>query len=314
MVADSAASAGAADHVGDGDRQRQHAEGDAALPLGQPEVVGDVGNSGDSTCSPTVADKYAPQTRANAPQWAAVDERLVTAPRYQSYTVCNCMETASFLDQSAPLDAAPPPRRRSRRRAARPARRSPMSSARPSPRGGRGEAATTQRVRAEAGGGMASAMAAVAPPYCGGKVYATHHGVFTFVNVLFDLEGRLLCTLDGDDAHPSAHAGRLARSRSATSPRPTPRSRRCVGAGRQGWPHLAMLAAELPAPRASCASTASSRPPTSQLVARAGRGRHPGVTAATTAADAVDGAEVVVTVTPSTRAAVPGRGGRRPTP
>ena len=60
---------------------------------------------------------------------------------------------------------------------------------------GEGRAATTQRVRAEAGGEMASAMAAVAPPYSGGKVYATHHGVFTFVNVLFDIEGRLLCTL-----------------------------------------------------------------------------------------------------------------------
>ena len=65
-----------------------------------------------------------------------------------------------------------------------------MSSARRSSRGVRVAAATTQRVRAEAGGEMASAMAAVAPPYSGGKVYATHHGVFTFVNVLFDLEGR----------------------------------------------------------------------------------------------------------------------------
>jgi hypothetical protein len=35
---------------------------------------------------------------------------------------------------------------------------------------GRGEADTTQRVRSNAGGGMASAMAAVVPPDCGGQV------------------------------------------------------------------------------------------------------------------------------------------------
>ena len=63
---------------------------------------------------------------------------------------------------------------------------------------GRGEAATTQRVRSSASGMMASAMAAVVPPYSGGKLYATIDGVFTFVNVLFDAEGRFLCTLDGD--------------------------------------------------------------------------------------------------------------------
>ena len=63
---------------------------------------------------------------------------------------------------------------------------------------GRGEAATTQRVRSQASGAMASAMAAVAPPYTGGKVYATKDGVFTFLNVLFDMDGRLLCTLAGD--------------------------------------------------------------------------------------------------------------------
>ena len=38
---------------------------------------------------------------------------------------------------------------------------------------GRGEAQTTQRVRAAVPGAMASAMAAVVPPFSGGKVYAT---------------------------------------------------------------------------------------------------------------------------------------------
>ena len=63
---------------------------------------------------------------------------------------------------------------------------------------GNGNAANTIRVRASAKGQMASAMAAVAPPYSGGKVYATKDGVFTFLNVLFDDQGNLLCTLDGD--------------------------------------------------------------------------------------------------------------------
>ena len=39
---------------------------------------------------------------------------------------------------------------------------------------------------------MASAMAAVVPPYSGGKVYATRQGVFTFVIVLFDARGPAL--------------------------------------------------------------------------------------------------------------------------
>ena len=55
---------------------------------------------------------------------------------------------------------------------------------------GRGEAATTQRVRSQAERCDGSAMAAVVPPYCGGKVYATNAGRFTFVNVLFDIDGR----------------------------------------------------------------------------------------------------------------------------
>ena len=47
-------------------------------------------------------------------------------------------------------------------------------------------------------GGMASAMAAVVPPYCGGKLYATNAGRFTFLNALFHTDGTLLATLDGD--------------------------------------------------------------------------------------------------------------------
>ena len=150
-----------------------------------------------------------------------------------------------------------------------------MSSARPSPRGVAGEAATTQRVRAEAGGEMASAMAAVVPPYSGGKVYATHHGVFTFVNVLFDVEGRLLCTLDGDELTRLRTPAACALAVRAW-PLPAAAIAALVGAGRQGWSHLAMLAAELPVTLRRCAYTTSSPTAASELVARAGRGRHPG--------------------------------------
>ena len=167
---------------------------------------------------------------------------------------------------------------------------------------GEGRAATTQRVRAEAGGEMASAMAAVAPPYSGGKVYATHHGVFTFVNVLFDLDGRLLCTLAGDELTrlrtPAACA--LAIRVMAA---PEPRLAALVGAGRQGWFHLQMLAAELPS--LSTVRVHDLVPAAaSELVARAVAAGIPATTAAT-AAEAVDGAEVVVTVTRSTEPLFP---------
>ena len=97
---------------------------------------------------------------------------------------------------------------------------------------GRGEAATTQRVRAAASGQMASAMAAVVPPFSGGKLYATRNGVFTFVITLFDDTGtccaRSTATRSRGSALPPAARSRFAASRS-TSPAVA-----CVlGAGRQ---------------------------------------------------------------------------------
>jgi ornithine cyclodeaminase/alanine dehydrogenase-like protein (mu-crystallin family) len=110
---------------------------------------------------------------------------------------------------------------------------------------GRGEAATTQRVRASASGQMASAMAAVVPPYSGGKLYATRNGVFTFVVTLFDDAGTWLCTLDGDAltrARTPAGCALAIRTLAVADPQAA-----CVlGTGRQALPHLRMLAAELP--------------------------------------------------------------------
>lgn len=162
---------------------------------------------------------------------------------------------------------------------------------------GRGEADTTQRVRSSAGGGMASAMAAVVPPFSGGKVYATKHGVFTFVNVLFDLDGNFLCTLDGDALTrfrtPAACA--LAIRTLAV---PGARTAALVGAGRQGWYHLEMLAAELAGltevrindVRPEAAAAMTERAVEAGIPAKA----------SDSPADAVAGADVVVTVTQST--------------
>lgn len=162
---------------------------------------------------------------------------------------------------------------------------------------GHGRAASTQRVRASAPGGMASAMAAVVPPYSGGKVYATVDGAFTFVNVLFDLSGRLLCTLDGDalTRYRTPAACALAIRHLAT---PSCSRAGLIGAGRQGWSHLEMLAAELPDldrvavhdlnPAAAAA-----------MVARACAAGIPAAVAHRPV-EAVDGADVVVTATQST--------------
>lgn len=162
---------------------------------------------------------------------------------------------------------------------------------------GRGEAATTQRVRSAAGGGMASAMAAVVPPYSGGKVYATKDGVFTFVNVLFDLDGHLLCTLDGDALTryrtPAACAIAI---RALAAPDCTRAA--LIGAGRQGWYHLEMLVAELPG-LAEVAVHDLRPEAAAAMVDRARAAGIPAVVAATPA-DAVRGADVIVTVTQST--------------
>lgn len=168
---------------------------------------------------------------------------------------------------------------------------------------GRGEADSTQRVRSSAGGGMASAMAAVVPPYSGGKVYATKNGVFTFLNVLFDLDGRLLCTLDGDALTrfrtPAACAMAI---RSLAVPDST--SAALVGAGRQGWYHLEMLAAEMPGLR-SVAVTDLRPDAARSMVERANAVGIPAVFAADPV-QAVTGADVVVTVTQSVEPLFPG--------
>ena len=162
---------------------------------------------------------------------------------------------------------------------------------------GRGEAATTQRVRASVPGAMASAMAAVVPPFSGGKIYATKDGKFTFLNVLFDTDGQLLCTLDGDALTALRTPAACALAiRELSTTRVT--SAALVGAGRQGWYHLEMLALELPGLLE--VRIADINPEAvATMVARANKAGIPAVAAAD-AASAVDGAQVIVTVTQST--------------
>ena len=161
---------------------------------------------------------------------------------------------------------------------------------------GRGDAATTQRVRAVAPLGMASAMAAVVPPYSGGKVYATKNGQFTFVNVLFDLEGRFLCTLDGDVlTRFRTPAGCSLAIREMAPERID--SAALVGAGKQGWYHLEMLWHQLPNVGEIRIADAR-REATDAIVARAREIGIPAVAAASPA-EAVRDADVVLTITPS---------------
>lgn len=155
-------------------------------------------------------------------------------------------------------------------------------------------AATTRRVRAATSEGMISGMAAVVPPFTGGKVYATTDGRFSFVNVLFDLEGRFLGTLDGDTLTrlrtPATSA--LALRHLAASGAKTAA---LLGAGRQAWNHLLMLRDELPG-LSRVRIYARSRDAAEQLAARA-RDHGIAAEAAPSPSAAIGDAAVVVTVT-----------------
>jgi ornithine cyclodeaminase len=159
---------------------------------------------------------------------------------------------------------------------------------------GRGEAATTQRVRASTASGMASAMAAVVPPYCGGKLYATNAGRFTFLNALFHTDGTLLATLDGDAVTllRTAAASSLATRHLAAQHASVAT---VIGTGHQAWPHIAMLLRTLPDldELRICGRRQS---PAGELADRASASGAR-VTVHTEPLDAVAGAHIVITVT-----------------
>lgn len=163
---------------------------------------------------------------------------------------------------------------------------------------GRGSAATTQRVRASTADAMVSAMAAVVPPFTGGKIYATRNGKFTFLNVLFDFDGRMLCTLDGDALTALRTPATCALAiRSLATPTAITTAA-LFGAGRQGWRHLEMLRSELP--RLECVRIVDINPSAAEAMVT--RARQVGIPAevAIDGDAAVAGAGVVITITQST--------------
>jgi ornithine cyclodeaminase len=162
---------------------------------------------------------------------------------------------------------------------------------------GGGDASSTVRVRAAAGGAMASAMAAVVPSMgvSGGKIYATKDGRFTFHVVLFDLDGRLLCTLDGA-ALTTVRTPALCAVAIRRLGAPGARTAAILGTGLEALPHLDMLARELPS--ATIDIWGRSPDKAARLAARA-RDQGISVRVVDDADEAVAGADVVVTVTSS---------------
>src|SRR3546814_3259779 len=92
---------------------------------------------------------------------------------------------------------------------------------------------------------MVWAMAAVGPPYCGGKIYASAGGRVTFVNVLFSTDGAPLATLDGDAITrlrtPAASSLAIRHLAPATVTTAV-----VIGSGVQGWSLVEMLMRSLP--------------------------------------------------------------------
>jgi len=142
---------------------------------------------------------------------------------------------------------------------------------------------------------MASAMAAVVPSMgvSGGKIYATKDGRFTFHVVLFDLDGQLLCTLDGA-ALTTVRTPALCAVAIRHLAAPGASTAALLGTGLEALPHLAMLARELPS---ATVDIWGRSPEKSALLAAQGRERGISVRVVDDADEAVAGADVVITVT-----------------
>ena len=162
---------------------------------------------------------------------------------------------------------------------------------------GNGEAANTIRVRASAKGQMASAMAAVAPPYSGGKIYATKDGVFTFLNVLFDDQGNLLCTLDGD-ALTRLRTPVLCQIAIEKFAPENANKGAIIGAGRQGRRHLEMLIDSVKT--LESIKIYDPRKEAAQVLVDLANSCGISAQIAETPSTAIDGAQIVVTLTPAT--------------
>lgn len=168
---------------------------------------------------------------------------------------------------------------------------------------GQEQAAMQQRIRTEAGGVKLSTLGAVIPgqQVAGAKVYTTIAGRFSFVILLFSAEdGRPLASFDAaaitrlrTAACSVIAAGHLAR--------PDARRLALFGAGVQGLAHLAQFAAAYALDEVRLCS-AHVTPAQADSLARA-----TGVALRLcTAAEAVDGADIVVTASRSATPLFPG--------
>jgi len=162
---------------------------------------------------------------------------------------------------------------------------------------GNGDAANTIRVRASAKGQMASAMAAVAPPYSGGKIYATKDGMFTFLNVLFDYQGNLLCTLDGDVLTRLRTPVLCQIAIEKFAPENSSKGS-IIGAGRQGRHHLEMLMNTVKS--LDSIKIFDRKKDAAQVLVDIAKSRGVRAEIAATPSEAINGAQIIITLTPAT--------------
>ena len=162
---------------------------------------------------------------------------------------------------------------------------------------GAGEAATTLRVRAAAGGLMGSAMAASWPRHrvVGGKIYLTHPDGFAFLVALFSPEAGLVATFDGLGLTAIRTAATTALAARHLAP-PAATTAVVFGTGTQSRPHVQALAQELPL---RDLRVWGRDPAKAEDVAAWGRARGIPARAVADADAAVAGARVVATVTSS---------------
>lgn len=161
---------------------------------------------------------------------------------------------------------------------------------------GNGTADTTVRVRANAGGLLASAMAASWPRHniAGGKLYLTHANGFEFLVALFSPDKGLLATFDGRGLTATRTAAGTALAIRHLKP-PDAHVAALIGTGTQSKPHVLALAQELEITDLRISGRSVDK--VEELVVWA---NEQGVAArATTVDEAVEGAKVIATVTAS---------------
>ena len=162
---------------------------------------------------------------------------------------------------------------------------------------GAGEAATTLRVRAAAGGLTGSAMAASWPRHrvVGGKLYLTHADGFAFLVGLFSPDVGLVATFDGLGLTAIRTAAATALAVRHLAP-PGAGTAAVFGTGTQSRPHLEALAQELPLQDLRVWGRSADK---AEEVASWGRDRGIPARAVADADEAVTDAAVVATVTSS---------------